>query len=153
MTALADADTQGDQRIFLLPWKDRSPLGRTIGIWIERMEREQLLRAGIEEPAKLREATVGLPRSVQVHDVSGVGGLTLERLIRRERDREEAGADGFITGTRREIESLDCQVTIVIVQPGLSREAKSTAQASLLASADGYLCETYDSDFRVIGSQ
>lgn len=56
MAALADVDTQGDLRVFLPPWKERFPFGRTVGIMIERIEREQLEAGGFTEPAEFRAA-------------------------------------------------------------------------------------------------
>ena len=44
-------------------------------------------------------------------------------------------------------------VTVLIAQPGLSKEAMSTAQSELLGCVELYLSETYGSHFRVICSE
>jgi hypothetical protein len=85
--------------------------------------------------------------------------LVLKRLLRRERKRQAAGATGLIAGTASDLVSLlqtarllDAQVTVVIVQPGLSQAAMSHEQAELLACTELYLSETYASEFRVLCS-
>ncbi len=86
--------------------------------------------------------------------------LTLRRAIRRERARQLKGRDGLIVGTMDTLHGildecwrLDPTVTVLIAQPGLSRDGMSTEQSELLGCVELYLSETYGSRFRVLCSE
>jgi superfamily II DNA or RNA helicase len=85
--------------------------------------------------------------------------LVLRRLLRREKQRQRNGSTGLIMGTAAELVSilhaarlLDASVTVLVAQPGMSRDQLSHAQAELLACTELYLGETYASSFRVLCS-
>lgn len=85
---------------------------------------------------------------------------TLRRAIRRERNRQANGGDGFVVGSLDTLHAilddswrLDPDVTVLVAQPGLSRSVMSTAQSELLGCTDLYLRETYGSQFRVLCSE
>lgn len=86
--------------------------------------------------------------------------LMLRRALRREMARQHKGRNGLIVGTIDALHTildecwrLDPVVTVLIAQPGLSREAMSMEQSELLGCAELYLSETYGSRFRVLCSQ
>lgn len=116
-------------------------------------------------------ASVGKPAS-RIEDLYEVCGqaqksvrwardlsLTMENLIRRERQRASRGSSGFargnlttLLGIADRIRTLRPSFTVAIAQPGLSRANVSDAQLQLLACTEIYLNETYGAAFEVIAS-
>jgi hypothetical protein len=81
------------------------------------------------------------------------------RLLRRESDRQAKGGTGLITGNVnllntiiREARYRKLVVTVVIVQPGLSKVEVSEDMRALLGATERFLTETYGMKLRVIGS-
>jgi superfamily II DNA or RNA helicase len=73
----------------------------------------------------------------------------LRNLIRREKNRRQAGRNGFMLGDAAKLqdaadkaELLIPEFTISIVQPGLSKRQASTEQLELLAATENYVNET-----------
>jgi hypothetical protein len=98
-------------------------------------------------------------QAAKSHKARSEAELVLRRLLRRERKRQSAGTSGLIVGEAKDLVSLlhsarllDADVTVLIAQPGLSRNAMSQQQAELLACTELYLSETYASRFRVLCS-
>jgi len=81
-------------------------------------------------------------------------------LGKRESAREaRTGVSGFefgdrssLVALRRRARYMNVQLTITIVQPGLSAQAASEAQLDLLAATASYAKETFAADLRVLGS-
>lgn len=77
-------------------------------------------------------------------------------LIRRERNRQQAGRSGFMKGTAAELHELhdrarflQPRLTIVLAQPGVTKAGASDAQLELLASTELYVRETALADIAV----
>lgn len=85
--------------------------------------------------------------------------LVVEKLIRREQRRRSNGRSGMLVGTltdlqrlSAEVRFLDHDVTVVIAQPGASREELAGPHLELLGCTELFLSETYNSRFRVLCS-
>ena len=79
------------------------------------------------------------------------------RVLRRHlRDSDTRGTGGFLVGSLDRLYELEDQAPLlqpkfelVVVQPGLSKQAVSEAVLELLASTEAYVRETGDADFTV----
>jgi len=85
--------------------------------------------------------------------------LILRKLLRRERKRQGDGKNRFVRGDMGTLVSilkgarfLDAQVTVVIVQPGLSKAKFTNPLSELIGCTQLYLSETYNSRLRVLCS-
>ena len=85
-----------------------------------------------------------------------------KRLLRREDNRQAEGFSGIILGTYqllaevvREARVRRLNVTVAIVQPGLSKAKLSSSEdiRALLGATDRFLLETHGMKLRVVASQ
>jgi superfamily II DNA or RNA helicase len=81
------------------------------------------------------------------------------RLLRREKERQSDGKTGLVTGSVemlatmvRESRFRKLQMTVAIVQPGLSKSLVGEDIRALLGATDRFLTETYGMKLRVIAS-
>lgn len=98
-------------------------------------------------------------QAVKSHKARSESELILRKLLRRERNRVSKGRTGFIKGQADDLMSvlqearlLDVKVTVLIVQPGLSKAAATNPLFELLGCTQLYLSETYNSRLRVMCS-
>lgn len=84
---------------------------------------------------------------------------TIERLIARERRRMRAAATGFERGSLNDLyrlldlaEQRRGRLEVVLVQPGLSRQAATSEALSLLASTEGYVTDVADGTVEIVCS-
>lgn len=82
------------------------------------------------------------------------------RLLRREQARQLRGRSGLIVGESRDLAELvrdarlyKLNVSVAIVQPGISRTRASEDMLSLLGATDRFLLDTFGQSLRVIASE
>lgn len=82
-----------------------------------------------------------------------------KRLFRREQDRQSVGRSGLVVGDIdtlaalvREARYRRLRVTVVVVQPGVSRGAASEDIRALLGATERFLADTYGMKLRVVTS-
>ncbi|MFV8171699.1 DEAD/DEAH box helicase [Mycolicibacterium peregrinum] len=83
----------------------------------------------------------------------------IRRLVRRESDRQKDGRTGLLVGEyplltsiAREARLRRLEVTVAVIQPGMSREQASEDMRALLGATDRFLQETHGMRLRVIAS-
>ena len=98
-------------------------------------------------------------QAMKMNRAKSVSELLTRRLLRRESDRQAKGATGLVAGDVellttivREARYRKLEVTVVIVQPGISRAKISEDMRALLGGTERFLTETYGMKLRVIGS-
>jgi hypothetical protein len=98
-------------------------------------------------------------QAVKSHKARSEVELVLRKLLRRERRRQTEGKTGFIVGGSDQLLSilhearmLDVHVTVVIAQPGLSKDRLNVPISELLGCTELFLSETYNSRLRVLCS-
>jgi superfamily II DNA or RNA helicase len=74
------------------------------------------------------------------------------RFKGREGTRYEVGAESDLLRIREKADSQRVLLSVIVVQPGLSKAAVSPQQLELLAVAETYLIDTFAVPLRVIGS-
>ncbi|GAA0585743.1 DEAD/DEAH box helicase family protein [Kribbella sandramycini] len=83
----------------------------------------------------------------------------VRRLLKRERKRQKQGKNRLIKGDLKELAVLvnearfrELDVTVAVVQPGMSASKASEDMLALLGATDRFLTETYQMRFRVLAS-
>ena len=75
------------------------------------------------------------------------------RYLGNEVTRYEVGTEKDLLRIREKAESQPVRLRVVIVQPGLSKNAASQEQLELLAVTENYLMETFAVPFGVVASR
>lgn len=98
-------------------------------------------------------------QSMKTNRAKSMPELLTKRLFRREQKRQAAGRSGLVVG---DIETLATivsearyrvlQVTVAIIQPGMSKSGASEDMRALLGATDRFLDETHGMKLRVIAS-
>src|SRR5699024_11784612 len=85
--------------------------------------------------------------------------LLTKRLFRREQKRQAEGGSGIIVGDNETLATIVSearyrvlQVTVAIIQPGMSKSGASEDMRALLGATDRFLDETHGMKLRVIAS-
>ncbi|WP_371174027.1 DEAD/DEAH box helicase [Buchananella felis] len=98
-------------------------------------------------------------QSVKMNRAKSMPELLTHRLFRREQNRQKKGNSGLIVGNIetlgnivREARYRFLQVTVAIIQPGMSKSGVSEDMRALLGATDRFLAETYGMKLRVIAS-
>jgi hypothetical protein len=99
-------------------------------------------------------------QAMKMNRARSLPDLLTRRLLRREQDRQAAGWSGLVVGEVgtlaaivRESRVRLLEVTVAVVQPGLSRARVSEDMRALLGGTERYLNETYAMRLRVLGSE
>ncbi|RZK75084.1 MAG: DEAD/DEAH box helicase [Rhodococcus sp. (in: high G+C Gram-positive bacteria)] len=98
-------------------------------------------------------------QSMKMNRAKSMPEMLAKRLLRREQKRQAGGKNGLISGDIatlaaivREAHYRALNVTVAIVQPGMSKSRASEDMRALLGAADRFLVETHGMSLRVIAS-
>lgn len=98
-------------------------------------------------------------QSMKMNRAKSIPEMLTKRLFRREQQRQAAGKSGLVAGDietlaaiAREARYRALQVTVAIVQPGMSKSVVSEDMRALLGATDRFLSETHGMRLRVIAS-
>ncbi|MFS0712356.1 DEAD/DEAH box helicase family protein [Microbacterium sp. 2P01SA-2] len=98
-------------------------------------------------------------QAMKMNRAKSIPELLTKRLFRREQHRQSSGKSGLIAGNIatlaaivREARYRTLNVSVAIVQPGLSKSLASEDMRALLGGTDRFLLETHGMRLRVIAS-
>jgi hypothetical protein len=96
-------------------------------------------------------------QAMKMNRAKSIPDLLTKRLFRREQQRQAAGKSGLIAGDIETLAAIvgearyrNLQVTVAIVQPGMSKKKASEDMRTLLGATDRFLAETHGMILRVI---
>ncbi|MGZ0153657.1 DEAD/DEAH box helicase [Kribbella sp. WER1] len=98
-------------------------------------------------------------QAMKMNRAKSIPEQLVKRLLRRERKRQAQGRNRMLKGDLTALASIvnearfrDLDVTVAIVQPGMSAAKASEDMLALLGATDRFLTETYQMKFRVVAS-
>lgn len=98
-------------------------------------------------------------QAMKMNRAKSIPEQLVRRLLRRERRRQAQGKDRLIKGDLKALAALvnearfrELDVTVAVVQPGMSAGKASEDMLALLGATDRFLTETYQMRFRVLTS-
>lgn len=98
-------------------------------------------------------------QAMKMNRAKSIPEQLVKRLYRRERARQSQGKNGIIQGDLATLAAIvnearyrELEVTVAVVQPGMSAAKASEDMLALLGGTDRFLTETFQMAFRVLAS-
>lgn len=98
-------------------------------------------------------------QSMKMNRAKSMPELLTKRLFRREQKRQAVGRSGLVVGDIETLATIvsearyrTLQVTVAVIQPGMSKSVASEDMRALLGATDRFLGETHGMKLRVIAS-